>query len=355
MTEDEARSILQEIRKVSDLQWDAMPDLELLELRLQGVCGRAFAATRHIPDPDHPQRTAPCLYTVYLPDPESFLRGCVKHELEGLEVPDSVAEIDGRRWVSIDPSSTLTGPEKSGGSAGRDRYVFEGLRWNRTSALTVAAGLCVFLFLYGAWSRMHPDPKPASDLPPNPPPISYADVRRWNETKSKLKELLQEPWARKNAGIERPDDLKDQKLLDAFAGLFRRPDISQLPDSEGLSELMQTRFDAHPFTAFLHRLPRKVPPTPEPAADGQDSRQGLDFLFRLASTLKESGIDLDTKTADRLVQTAKRALDYHEFFDDWPKGGKKEETDYWCEGDKTPARWVEELRSIIKTKYPFYK
>src|SRR5208282_4678739 len=59
MTEDEARSILEAIRKVSDLKWDAMPDLELLELRLRGLSGRA---RRHQPSLPLPVRLLPLMF-----------------------------------------------------------------------------------------------------------------------------------------------------------------------------------------------------------------------------------------------------------------------------------------------------
>jgi len=355
MTEDEARSILEAIRKVSDLKWDAMPDLELLELRLRGLSGRAFAATHRIPDPDHPQRTAPCLYVVYLPDPESFLLGSLKHELGALEVPGSVAEIDGRKWVSIDPLGSQPEPEKSGRSGGRDGHALEGFRWKRTSALAVTAVLC--LFVWWAWIRKPAEPDRIQDLSSKTPPMSPANVRRWNETSRDLRSLLRQPWAKANTGINDPEVLQDHELLNAFARLFKRPDISQLPDSDRLLKYMETEFDAHPFTGFLHRLPEVVPSTTRLATDGEHSRQGLDFLSELASALKESGINLDTNTSEGLTQSARLALDYRQFFEAWrTRRSEQEASNYWCEQEERHPdyKWVAGVRSIIKTNYPFY-
>jgi hypothetical protein len=352
MTEDEARSILEAIRKVSDLEWDAMPDHELLELRLRGLSGRAFAAIHHIPDPDHDKRTAPCLYVVYLPDPESFLLGSLKHELRALEVPGSVAEIDGRKWLAIDPAGSQSVPEKSGRSGGRDGHALEGFRWKRTIALAVTAALC--LYVWWAWNR-NPDGRDPGPGPSKTPLISPATARRWNETRRELKSLLQEPWAKTNTGIKDPDVLKDHDLVNAFASLFKRPDITGLPGSERLAETLQTEFDAHPFASFLHRLPVDVPTITKLPGDVERSQQYLDYLSELASALKESEINIETNSARDLVQSARLALDYHQFFDDWrTRRGKKDPSDYWCDGDEALARWVKDVRSIIKTKYPFH-
>lgn len=352
MTEDEARSILEAIRKVSDLEWDEKPDFEPLELRLLGLSGRAFAATHHIPDPDHDQRTAPCRYVVYLPDPESFLLGILRHELGALELPGSVAEIDGRKWVSIDPVASQPEPEKSGRSGDREGHSLEGFRWKRTIALAVTAALC--LLVWWACNR-NPYGRDPGSSPSKTLPISPATARRWNETRRELRSLLQEPWAKTNTGIKDPGVLKDHELVNAFASLFKRPDITKLDDSDSLAQSLQTKPDAHPFTGFLHQLPVNVPTIVQLPDDIETSRQYLDYVSYLASALRESEIYLETNSPRDLVESARLALDYHQFFDDWrTRQSKKDASDYWCDGHEALAGWVDGVRSIIKAKYPFH-
>ena len=180
-----------------------------------------------------------------------------------------------------------------------------GYRWRRTIAIAVTAAL--FLFVWWAYIRRPTQPDPIQAPPSQPPPISNATTQRWTETKRKLRSLLREPWARANTGINDPEAIDDHELLNAFARLFKRPDISQLPDSDSLSNFMGTEFDDHPFTGFLHRLPVDVPSTTKTPGNGEGGRRCLEFLAKMALLLKKSEIQLDTDTPRDLAQSARLA------------------------------------------------